>query len=112
MNDEHQLKQLLREAQYYQIEGLIKLIEETLSIIIENYEKKKKVYNEIYYLYKKKKKQGQYAIVYLGGYGKSAQIYTKDTGGGFSESCITLNKLAAEGYHIEGVASGANGNKR
>ncbi len=23
---------------------------------------------------------GQYAVVYLGGYGKSAQIYTKDTG--------------------------------
>jgi len=45
----------------------------------------------------------------LGGYGKSAQIYTKETGGGFSESCVTLNKLAAEGYSIEGVASGANG---
>lgn len=26
------------------------------------------------------KDKGEYAVVYLGGYGKSAQIYTKDTG--------------------------------
>jgi hypothetical protein len=32
-----------------------------------------------------------------------------DTAGGFSETCVTLNKLAAEGYQIEGVASGTNG---
>eukprot|EP01118_Nematostelium_gracile_P003855 TRINITY_DN1447_c0_g1_i1.p1 TRINITY_DN1447_c0_g1~~TRINITY_DN1447_c0_g1_i1.p1 ORF type:complete len:324 (-),score=92.17 TRINITY_DN1447_c0_g1_i1:40-1011(-) len=94
MNEESKLRQLLREAQYYQIMGLISDIEEVLQI-------KNKT--------KDLDKKGQYAVAYLGGYGKSAQIYTKDTGGGFSETCVTLNKLAAEGYSIEGVASGANG---
>jgi len=94
MQEEYQLKQLLREAQYFQVSGLIKMIEESIQNIYDQREKENK---------------GQYAVVYLGGYGKQAQIYTKDTGGGFSDSCVTLNKLAAEGYHIEGVASGANG---
>lgn len=54
-----------------QIEGLIKTVSEAL----ENGSK-----------FSDKEKKGQYAVVYLGGYGKSAQIYTKDTGGGFSGS--------------------------
>jgi len=88
-----ELRQILVEAQFYQIQGLINHIKETLA----------KVEQE------RNLKGGQYAVVYLGGYGKSAQIYTKDTGGGFSESCNTLNKLAQQGYHVEGVASGAEG---
>jgi len=87
-----ELKQILREAQYFGLDGLINEIQQMLELVQTDSTKK-----------------GQYAVVYLGGYGKSAQIYTKETCGGFSESCLTLNRLAAEGYHIEGVASGANG---
>jgi len=88
---EHELRQLLREASFFQIQGLINDIERHLDQLHKRHD------------------TGEYAVAYLGGYGKSAQIYTKDTGGGFSSSCTTLNKLAAEGYHIEGVASGAEG---
>jgi hypothetical protein len=89
---EHELRQLHREASFFQVQGLLRQIEQALE-----------------HIQKSRDGTGEYAVAYLGGYGKSAQIYTKDTGGGFSSSCITLNKLAAEGYHIEGVASGAEG---
>jgi hypothetical protein len=64
MEDEVGMKQLLREAQYYRVEGLIKHLEEKL-----------------HYAKRKSDTKGQYAVCYLGGYGKSAQIYTKGNHG-------------------------------
>lgn len=57
----HDLKQLYKEACYYQLEGLMKDIEDNLDVLKVEEDKRKK---------------GQYAIVYMGGYGKSSQIYT------------------------------------
>lgn len=79
-DDEYQIRRLHREALFYQIDGLIKQIEESLEL-----------------LQRKTDTHGEYAVAYLGGYGKSSQIYSKDTSGGFSSSCVTLNTLATEG---------------
>jgi len=93
--DIHSLQQILREARFYQVEGLVRILLEKIQRVQEK---------------SKTSKQGDYAVVYLGGYGNNAAIYTKQTEGGFTSSCVALNKLAEKGYHVEGVASGPNGN--
>eukprot|EP01111_Echinosteliopsis_oligospora_P002101 TRINITY_DN13090_c0_g1_i1.p1 TRINITY_DN13090_c0_g1~~TRINITY_DN13090_c0_g1_i1.p1 ORF type:complete len:205 (+),score=47.38 TRINITY_DN13090_c0_g1_i1:76-690(+) len=93
--DMHHTMQILREARFYQVDSLVHLLQ---SHIRKN-ENREKL-----------KKKGDFAVVYLGGYGNNAAIYTKETGGGFTSSCIALNKLGEKGYHVEGVASGPNGN--
>lgn len=80
------MKELRREANFYQLVSLLKVIDETL-----------------------KEVKGPYAVIYLGGYGASAKVYTEETQGGFSTSCATLNELAKEGYQVEGVLSGSPG---
>jgi len=92
----HTLNQILREARFYQVEGLVRVV---LSKI-----QKLKVEKGNHF------QKGDYAVVYLGGYGNNAVVYTKDTEGGFTSSCVALNRLAEKGYHVEGVASGPNGN--
>jgi len=94
-DEPHFIRQVLREARFYQVEGLIRVVQEQLRNLTER---------------KKMTVQGDYAVVYLGGYGNNAAIYTKDTEGGFTSSCTALNKLADKGYRVEGVASGPNGN--
>jgi len=95
-DDTHSLSQISREARFYQVEGLVRVVLEKLQRI------KVERTNPL--------QKGDYAVVYLGGYGNNAAVYTKDTEGGFTSSCIALNKLAEKGYHVEGVASGPNGN--
>lgn len=96
ITDEEKAYGILREAQFFQIEGLITEAEKFIESIKDQSDSKRS-------------RRGQYAITYLGGYGKSPQVYTKETGGGFSQTCVTLNRLAQEGYHVEGVASSAEG---
>jgi len=93
--DSHSLQQIVREARFYQVEGLVRIVLEKIQRVQER---------------TKTSKQGDYAVVYLGGYGNNAAVYTKHTEGGFTSSCVALNKLAEKGYHVEGVASGPNGN--
>eukprot|EP01112_Ceratiomyxa_fruticulosa_P013081 TRINITY_DN3659_c0_g1_i1.p1 TRINITY_DN3659_c0_g1~~TRINITY_DN3659_c0_g1_i1.p1 ORF type:complete len:208 (+),score=49.35 TRINITY_DN3659_c0_g1_i1:98-721(+) len=90
----HILKQILREARFFQIEGLVALVSEKIEHIQSP----------------KGHGKSDYAVVYLGGYGNQAVVYSSKTDGGFSSSCAALNKLAEKGYRVEGVASGPNGN--
>ena len=85
--DSQTLKELRREANFYQLTLLLNAIDKEL-------EESKK-----------------YAVVYLGGYGANSKVYTEDTQGGFSTSCATLNELAKDGFVVEGVLSGSPGKK-
>lgn len=94
------LKELRREANFYQLTSLVNAIDAELAA-----------------------KKSSYAVVYLGGYGASAKVYTEgfllgfvvflmssiETQGGFSTSCATLNELCTKGFVLEGVLSGSPG---
>jgi len=94
-DDLHKLQQILRESKFYQVDSLVRVLTEKVQLLKEK---------------ARLTTQGDYAVVYLGGYGNNAAVYTKNTEGGFTSSCVALNKLAEKGYRVEGVASGPNGN--
>lgn len=87
--DQATLLQILREAKYYQVEGLVR-------VVVSRIQRVKLEKTNLHH-------KGDYAVVYLGGYGNNAAVYTKDTEGGFTSSCVALNKLAEKGYHVEGM---------